>query len=176
VRLDGDFFLYVASFAYACLWVGVIARRKRRVHIQWVLTGVSLDLLVVAGLEVSRQAVETVVSGDMRLVLVIHVCASTMAILLYVCAMTLGAAYVLYGGSDAFAVWHRRAGRIAMAARTVGFVTILAATEAGWKASFLAAIPVAMSMLAWKRFRPRSPRAVWQLELIHGADPEERWR
>lgn len=152
-------FLLSGTMAYACLWAGVIAHQRRRTHLRWMLTGVGLDVTVVLGLELSRHAVETVVSGGMSTALLVHVWASTVAILFYVGAVTLGTLY-LRGQGSSVVRWHRRVGRAAMTARSVGFVMMLVASDVNVQEKLLlAALPVVVAALAWSRYRE------WRLPL-----------
>ena len=151
--MTSSIFLLSGTMAYACLWAGVIAHRRRRVHLTWMLTGVGLDVTVVFGLELSRHAVETVVAGEMSRALLVHVWASTAAILFYLGAVTLGTLY-LRGQRSSVVHWHRRVGRAAMTARSVGFVMMLAASDVNVQEKLLlAAIPVAVAALAWSHYR-----------------------
>jgi len=175
MKPGGDIFLWAASLAYACLWAGLMARRRRSAHVQWILTGVGLDLAIVVGLELSRQAVGTVASGKMSPALLAHVCASILAILFYLGAGVLGSVFVLREQKGRITVWHRRAGWAAMTARSVGFMTMLAASEVGFRAALpLVALPALGAILAWSRFRDKRPRWPWRLELVHHGGPEER--
>ena len=162
-------FLLGASTAYACLWAGVIARRRRSAHLTFVLTGVVLDVAVVTGLELSRHAVGTVVSGSMSTMLATHVWASASAIVCFVGAIVLGAFFVR-GRSTSVVRWHRRVGWAAMTARSIGFVTMLAVSRvSAHQVLILVGVPVAFAVLAWRRFgqsrlqlsvRPRA--ALWR--------------
>jgi hypothetical protein len=175
MKPGGDIFLWASAIAYACLWAGLMARRRRSAHVQWILAGVGLDLAIVLGLELSRQAVGTVASGKMSPALLAHVCASTLAILFYLGAGVLGAVFVLREQKGRTTIWHRRAGWAAMTARSVGFATMLAASEVSLRAALpLVALPALGAILSWTHHRDRRPRWPWGLELIPNGGPEER--
>jgi hypothetical protein len=117
------------------------------------LTGLTADLAVVMVLELSRHAVERAASGEMSPALRAHVWASTAAILCYLGAVTLGTVF-LRGRRDRIIRWHRRLGWVAITARSAGFVTMLAASEASAREILLlAALPLAAAAAAWSRYR-----------------------
>lgn len=174
--MTSNVFLLCATMAYACLWAGVIAHQRRRTHLTWMLTGVGLDITVVLGLELSRHAVETVVSGGMSTALLVHVWASTAAILFYIGAVTLGTLY-LRGRRRSVVRWHRRVGRAAMSARSVGFVMMLVASDVNVQGKLLlAALPVVVAALAWSHYRDgRLPLlARLRVQLIREAAHDDR--
>ena len=168
--------LWAASLAYACLWTGVIARRHRQTaHVRWMLSGLAIDVTIVVSLELSRHAVGTAVSGDMSPALLVHVWASTAAILCYLGAATLGTTVLRRGHPGLLGHWHRRVGWTAMTARSLGFVTMLVASDVSVKlALMLAAVPAASAAAAWSHYRDGGLRFFLPIELVRQEASDKR--
>jgi len=108
----------VSTIVLVILAVGIYCRRRRELHIKLMASAFVIDLALVLYIELSRHAVESVVSGS-RAIVWTHASISLTVLVLYVVQLVLGSQLLraqpaLAGAaaaSKAFAVssaWHTR--------------------------------------------------------------------
>jgi hypothetical protein len=111
----------LATFSYLCLLVGFLHRKNRNIHAGLMLTGMSLDLLLVLVLEFQRSAIATSASGSLSSFQIAHVIFSTLAVAFYFPTAVLG--FKRFRGTleKQKEKRHLQFGVIAFTLRTVGY-------------------------------------------------------
>ena len=84
------------------------------------LTGISLDIILVLYLELSRNAVDTALSFKLEPIAQAHIAVSTLALILYFPLLYLG--YKLSKGEQTKRQIHKKLGITAYSLRTLGFI------------------------------------------------------
>jgi hypothetical protein len=112
--------MWVATLAYVLLLLGLLARRRRRVHVPLVVSGILLDVGLVLSLQLERHAVQTAFSFSLGLLAQIHIGLSTVALILYFPVAFLGIRILL--GHSSSRTLHRRLALLAFSFRTGGFL------------------------------------------------------
>jgi len=115
-------YMKIATLAYLCLVAGVVLRKKRRLHVPLMLTGMSSDVGVVLALELNRGALDTALSFALPILQQAHIGASLIAVLLYLPVIVLGGMRLRGRGGAAHRLWHIRLGLTAFGFRSIGFV------------------------------------------------------
>lgn len=112
--------MYIAACAWLLLVVGYFNRHLTSRHVPLMLTGIVLDLGLVAFLQITRSAVQTAIAFELSLLEQLHIGFSTAAVLLYFPTLYLG--YRLVRGDRAVLSIHKKVGSVALLLRTLGFV------------------------------------------------------
>jgi hypothetical protein len=118
-------YMAAATFAYGCLILGLVERKKRNFHMSLMLTGIVTDIMLVLILEVTRSAIGTTVGEALSPIQYTHIAVSLMAVLLYVPIVAHG--YFLVGqqeNKDTIRSLHMKMGISAFVLRTIGWVTM----------------------------------------------------
>jgi hypothetical protein len=74
---------YVNFLVVVIVVVGVLSRRKRRIHIPLMVVALGIDLAMVLYLELTRAVVETLPDREMAPLLVVHIAISVLVLVLY---------------------------------------------------------------------------------------------
>ena len=101
------------------LVIGVLNRRRKRIHIPLMLTAMVIDVWMVVYLEVRRGVVESIPQRPMTPLLVIH-------ILISVCVLVLYGVQVFTGYRNAKgrrSVWHAPAAKLFLPLRFANLIT-----------------------------------------------------
>ena len=114
--------MWIATFAFLCLWAGFFQRRRRTRHIVLVLTGMGVDAALVIYLEISRGAVETALSFELAALQQVHIALSTIALLLYVPTIWLGIILAKNRADTKQRRLHKTQAIAALTTRTLGFL------------------------------------------------------
>lgn len=80
----------LSVFACLLIVVGVLNRRRKRVHIPLMLTALTIDLGIVLFLELTRAVIESLPGREMTPLLIIHICLSTSVLALYAVQVVTG--------------------------------------------------------------------------------------
>jgi uncharacterized protein (TIGR03382 family) len=116
----------LATLAFALLVAGWTQRRRRERHVPLVLSGIGLDLALVAWLEMSRSVVEkvagTVGHDPFPAMRWAHIATSSAAVVLYFPTMGLGFRLLRGAADPALRKRHAAFATAALAMRTLGFV------------------------------------------------------
>lgn len=118
-------YMTVATFAYFCLILGLIERKKRNFHMSLMLTGIIADILIVLVLEGTRSAIGTAVGTPLTGLQYLHISVSLLAVLFYLPVLFLG--YFLAGQVDDRAKLrsrHLKFGVTAFVLRSVGWISM----------------------------------------------------
>ncbi len=110
--------MWIAGISYLILCSGLRFRRNPR-HPYLTLTALTLDLGLVALLQIQRGALQTAFSLTRPVLDQIHIAASASATLLYFPVLYLG--FSLWRGNTRHRRWHKRVSLAAFAFRSVGF-------------------------------------------------------
>lgn len=117
----------IATCAFFMQWVGVLSRKRIKLHVLIMNLSIALDLSLVLGLEIKRNAVETVIQHKLHGLQIYHVLFSSVATFLYVPMLILG--WSLYKNTDWItrkrSVWvscHRNLGILTIGFRTLGWL------------------------------------------------------
>lgn len=115
-------YMLVATFAYLCLFVGMLSRRSKELHARLMVTGMVVDLLLVLILEWQRAAIKTAFGFSLTVPQQFHILFSALAVVLYFPVFYLGFRRyrgLTTGGQNRL---HLRLGVMAFAFRTLGFI------------------------------------------------------
>ena len=82
--------MYLASFAWCLLAVGVLLRNHRAHHVTLMIAGIALDFTLVIYLQFTRHAVQKALAFDLALLQQTHIACSTVAVLLYLPTLYFG--------------------------------------------------------------------------------------
>lgn len=115
-------YMLIASFAYLCLFSGMVLRRERAIHPKLMMTGMATDLLLVLVLEFQRSAITTAVGFSLTLPQQLHIVFSLMAVLHYFPVFYLGLKRMNGTATLKQEKLHLRLGVMALAFRTLGFI------------------------------------------------------
>lgn len=115
-------YMLIATFAYLCLFSGMVLRRRPEVHPKLMMTGMATDLLLVLILELQRSAIKTAVGFTLSFPQQLHIAFSVMALLHYFPVFYLGLKRMNGTASPKQEKLHLRLGVMAMAFRTLGFI------------------------------------------------------
>jgi hypothetical protein len=113
-------FHLVSTLVILILICGFLVRRRRPIHIPLMVAAFSLDLMLVAAIEIRRGAIGKVVAGPGPL-LGFHVAMSLVALASYVAMAVLGRR--LSSGREHLRPWHRRVAWVLAGSRTANYVT-----------------------------------------------------
>jgi len=114
--------MYIATVAWLCLVLGVLNRKKRKKHVPLMLTGITLDFLLVLYLQVVRDAIQKAAEFSLSALQQTHIGFSTLALLLYFPVLYLGSQLVKGKGTPRTKSLHVRIALSAFLFRTLGFV------------------------------------------------------
>ncbi len=95
----------VSVLVCVILVIGVLKRRKPRVHIPLMVSAFLIDLTMVIYLEVRRGVVESIPGREMTTLLIVHICLSTVVLILYGVQIATG----LKNARGNRRPWHRKA-------------------------------------------------------------------
>lgn len=112
--------MWLATVAWGLLVVGYGLRRRLRLHVTLMLSGILLDVSLVLYLEMTRGAVEKALSFELSFFKQLHVVFSAAALALYLPTVVLGAALLRGRGSPLRSV-HIRIATTALCLRTIGW-------------------------------------------------------
>lgn len=83
-------YIGLATFSFGLMNFGLLQRAQRLLHVRLMLSAIAIDIAIVLALELSRSAVETVVSSPLSLLQQVHVSVSLLALLLYLPTLYFG--------------------------------------------------------------------------------------
>ena len=118
-------YMAAATFAYGCLILGFIEKKKRNFHMSLMLTGIVTDIMLVLILEVTRSAIGTATGDPLSGIQYTHIIVSLLAVVLYIPIVFHG--YFLVGKPEnkaALRARHMKMGISAFALRTIGWFTM----------------------------------------------------
>ena len=116
----------ISTLALILIFAGVYFRKKRALHMSLLLSAFVIDVLLVLYIELTRHAVEKVVSNSGPL-LWFHVFVSVVALGLYVFQVRLG--YLLYRGIQASRGLHIKCGMAFILFRVMNYITSFMVTS-----------------------------------------------
>jgi len=99
--------------------IGVVNRRRRRVHIPLMLSAFLIDLGIVLYLEIRRGVVESIPGRPMTPLLIFHLCLSVTVLVLYGVQIYTG----IQNAKGRRSRWHRRAAMMFLFTRFGNLVT-----------------------------------------------------
>lgn len=109
----------IATFSWLLFTLGLLRRKNKNIHIPLMLSAITLDVVVVVILEVTRNAVKTASEFKLSALAQTHIFVSSIAMLHYPVLIFLGVQ--LYRGKYGKKGLHRRLGVSCYAFRTLGF-------------------------------------------------------
>ena len=112
--------MYFAAFAWIILVIGYSQRRIRARHVPLMLTGILMDIGLVAYLEFTKHALETALEFKLGILQQLHIALSSIALILYLPILWLG--FALIRGHAVNKRLHVRLGHMAIIFRTLGFI------------------------------------------------------
>lgn len=112
--------MWIASAMWVLLVVGYLFRRNRKIHVPFVLSGITGDIALVLYLEITKSAVESALKFDRSFLQQAHIAASTVALVLYFVVLYLG--FRLLRGDLSVRQRHVRIATTALCFRSLGFV------------------------------------------------------
>ncbi|MCB0328801.1 MAG: hypothetical protein KDD70_04035 [Bdellovibrionales bacterium] len=115
-------YMWIASFAWLCLVTGYSQRKHRARHIPLMLTGIFLDIGLVLFLQITRSAIQTALEFSLSVPAQIHILFSSIALVLYVPILILGAKLVEHKGGPNTKSRHIKIATTALFFRTLGFL------------------------------------------------------
>lgn len=113
--------MYIATLAWFLLSGGLVARKRKMLHVGLMLTGISLDIGLVLYLQITREAVQTALSFTLSPLELTHIAFSSCALLLYFPVLFLGCR-LLKESNLMLRRWHIRLALSAYVTRTFGFL------------------------------------------------------
>ncbi len=112
----------VAAVAYALLITGLLLRKNRRVHPWLMLSGISIDFILVIVLQIQRNVIQDAITETFNALQGGHIAVSTIAVVLYIPVLILGARQWRGRGGRTGRLWHIRFALTAFTFRSAGFV------------------------------------------------------
>lgn len=114
--------MIIASVSWILLSLGLILRSNRKIHVSCMLSGIVLDLGIVAYIQVTKNAVNNVLHNSIDLLPLLHIGTSTIAVILYFPVLYLGFS-LLKGPRNITTVnAHKKVALTAFFFRTLGFI------------------------------------------------------
>jgi len=114
--------MYVATLAWLSIAYGYARRFDRSIHIPFVLTGITIDILLVLVLEISRHAVETAFEFKLNPLQQFHILFSTIALLCYFPTLYFGFKLARGEKSPGLKKKHIKIATTTLIFRTLGFI------------------------------------------------------
>ena len=103
----------------AILVIGVLNRRRRRIHIPLMLTAMAIDVGMVLYLEIRRGVVESIPKRPMTPLLAVHVTISVLVLILYGVQIVTG----YRNAKGRRSTWHPRFAALLLPLRCVNLIT-----------------------------------------------------
>lgn len=119
-------YMALATMTYCFLIYGIFFVADRKTHRLVMMTSITMDILLVLFLELSRQAIKTTVSNELNIFQLGHVLSSTIAIVFYLITAYYG--HKAFNG-QAVGKIHIKLGWLAFIFRSVGFVLMFSLIE-----------------------------------------------
>ena len=116
--------MYIATLAWLCLCVGLLERKRRPVHVAFMLSGILLDIGLVLYLQFTKDAIQTALGFSLAALKQVHIGFSTGAFVLYFPVLFLGAKLLGGSGTARTRSWHIRLAVMAFILRSLGFVSV----------------------------------------------------
>ena len=110
----------LAVIAYLALVVGLVMRKRRRIHVGFMVTGITVDFCIVIFLELTRNVTGLALTEAQEPLEYAHIISSTIAFLLYLPVVSLGVLRLRNIGPKRLRSWHIRLGITAFIFRTLG--------------------------------------------------------
>lgn len=117
-------YMAIAYAAYVIMVHGFLLRKQRATHVRSMVAAISIDLILVAVLQVQRHAIQTAVAFTLSPMQQTHIAFSSVAVALYFPMIYLGVKNYKGKATDAQKLWHRRLGYATFLFRTLGFITM----------------------------------------------------
>ena len=118
-------YMGAATIAYGCLILGLVERKKRNFHMSLMLTGISVDILIVLFLEATRAAIGTATGESLSVLQYTHIGVSLAAVILYL-PIVIHGYFLSKRATHSEGMRHRHIvlGIVAFVLRSVGWVTM----------------------------------------------------
>lgn len=113
--------LAMGSFSYFLLAFGYSRRKTLHIHVPLMVSGITLDLFLVAFLAITRDAVGSALHEPLNALQMAHVTCSSAAALLYFPLLIFGFMRLNFKSGEGMAKVHLILGKSAMALRTIGY-------------------------------------------------------
>lgn len=114
--------MWIATFSFLVITLGVINRKKQRRHVSCMLLGIGIDISLVLYLQITKDAVQTALEMSLSLLEQVHILFSTLALSLYFPVIALGLKLLLHGGDAQTRSLHIRLALTTYIFRTLGFL------------------------------------------------------
>ena len=114
--------MYIATIAWLLLTYGFLKRKEKRIHVFLMLSGISLDILLVLYLQATRGAIQTALSFSLALLKQLHIGVSTSALLLYFPVVYFGIKLLKGIEVDRIKPLHVKLAVTTYVLRTIGFL------------------------------------------------------
>ena len=101
------------------LVIGVLYRRRKRIHIPLMLTAMAIDVGMVLYLEIRRGVLESIPSRPMTPLLVIHITISVLVLILYGVQVVTG----YHNSKGRRSAWHPRIAALLLPLRFANLIT-----------------------------------------------------
>lgn len=115
-------YMIAATVSYILLVLGLVFRKKRKLHACLMGLGILTDLTIVMLLEINRDAVKTAVKFSLTTLQQLHVGTSACATALYFPVAVLGLLRLFGSGNSRVRHLHLRSGVAAFIFRSLGFI------------------------------------------------------
>ena len=115
-------YMWIATFAWACLVLGYLRRKDTKTHVPLVVVGILTDVLLVIYLQITRSAVQTALEFSLGPLQQIHIAFSSIALILYVPTLVLGVKLYRKIAGDCTKSKHKKLAIAALIFRTLGFL------------------------------------------------------
>ncbi len=109
----------LSAFVCILIVVGLIYRRRRRIHIPLMLSALAIDLGIVLYLEIRRGVVESIPSREMTPLLIFHIIVSVIVLILYGVQVYTG----IQNAKGRRSNWHRVSGISFVVLRFANLIT-----------------------------------------------------
>lgn len=114
--------MWIATLAWLLLSCGLIHRHSVSKHLPRVLSGITIDIVLVGYLAITRDAIQTALQFDLSVLNQLHILCSTIACILYFPLLYVGFRLLKKRSSQILRRIHKRLAFTAYLFRTAGFI------------------------------------------------------
>lgn len=108
----------ISIFVCALILVGVMVRKKKKIHIPIMITAFLIDLSLVLYIEITRDAIASA-QAKMGPLMIVHICLSVLALSLYIVQFITG----IQNARGKYSAWHRKIPMVFVGSRLGNLVT-----------------------------------------------------
>ncbi len=117
----------VSAITLGIIFLGLVFRRKTKLHIPLMLTAFTIDIVEVLYIELNRQAIKTATNVfmllDGRFILMVHILISLATVIMYLILIKSGFTLLKARNDELLRIRHRDMATIFIVLRVLNFIT-----------------------------------------------------